>query len=86
MEIHYIVLAIHLIVGLTLVYLSLKAFKKTKYPPMALLAIGFSLIVLGDTVIGDLLELIVESSTADLISELIEIPGFIILILAVKRS
>ena len=86
MEIHYIVLAIHLMVGLTLVYLSLKAFKKTKYPPMALLAIGFSLIVLGDTVIGDLLELIVESSTADLISELIEIPGFIILILAVKRS
>ena len=53
---------------------------------MALLAIGFSLIVLGDTVIGDLLELIVESSTANLISELIEIPGFIILILAVKRS
>lgn len=86
MEIHYIVLAIHLMVGLTLVYLSLKAFKKTKYLPMALLAIGFSLIVLGDTVIGDLLELIVESSTADLISELIEIPGFIILILAVKRS
>jgi len=86
LEIHYIVLAIHLMVGLTLVYLSLKAFKKTKYLPMALLAIGFSLIVLGDTVIGDLLELIVESSTADLISELIEIPGFIILILAVKRS
>ena len=86
MEIHYIVLAIHLIVGLTLVYLSLKAFKKTRYVPMALLALGFSLIVLGDTVIGDALELVVESSTADLLSELIEIPGFIILILAVKRS
>lgn len=86
MEIHYIVLAIHVIVGLTLVYLSLKAFKKTKYPPMALLALGFSLIVLGDTIIGDALELVVESDTADIISELIEIPGFIILILAVKRS
>jgi len=86
LEIHYIVLAIHVIVGLTLVYLSLKAFKKTKYPPMALLALGFSLIVLGDTIIGDALELVVESDTADIISELIEIPGFIILILAVKRS
>jgi len=53
---------------------------------MALLALGFSLIVLGDTIIGDVLEFFVESSTADLMSELIEIPGFIILILAVKRS
>jgi len=86
LEIHYIVLAIHLIVGLTLVVLSLKAFKKTRYPPMALLALGFSLIVLGDTIIGDVLEFVVESDTADLISELIEIPGFLILILAVKRS
>lgn len=42
MEIHYVILAIHVKVGLTLVFISLKAFKKTRYPPMALLAIGFS--------------------------------------------
>ncbi len=53
---------------------------------MALLALGFALIVLGDTIIGDVLEFVLESDTADLISELIEIPGFLILILAVKRS
>lgn len=32
MEIHYVILVIHLIVGLALVYLAMKAFKKTKYP------------------------------------------------------
>jgi hypothetical protein len=53
---------------------------------MALLALGFSLIVLGDTIIGDVLEFFMDPTMADTISELIEIPGFIILILAVKRS
>lgn len=86
MEIHYVILAIHVIVGLTLVFISLKAFKKTRYPPMALLAIGFSLIVLGDTIIGDMLETFSEPLVGDLISESIEIVGFLVLILAVKKS
>lgn len=86
MEIHYVTLAIHVIVGLILVFFSLKAYRKTKYPPMALLAIGFALIVLGDTVIGDFLDFLTETVTGDIIEELIEISGFIVLILAVKRS
>jgi len=77
---------IHLIVGLVLVYLAMKAFKKTKYPPMALLAVGFALIVIGDTVIGDIVETFGENLVGEIIEEGIEIAGFIALILAVKRS
>lgn len=86
MEIHYPILIIHVIVGFVLVYFALKAFKKTKYPPMMLLAIGFALIVLGDTVIGDLAESLNNEFIAEVIEEGIEIGGFIVLILAVKRS
>jgi len=86
MDTHYVILAIHVIVGLTLVFFSLKAFKKTKYPPMALLALGFALIVLGDTVIGESLDYVTDTATGDIIEEIIEISGFIVLILAVKRS
>ena len=86
MEIHYVILVIHLVVGLALVYLAMKAFKKTKYPPMALLAVGFALIVVGDTIIGDILEAFGENIVGELVEEGIEIAGFIILILAVKRS
>jgi len=85
-EIHYIVLAIHVIVGFILVYLAMKAFKKTKYPPMALLALGFSLIVIGDTVIGDVVSVFEDHVLGEILEEGIEIAGFIILILAVKRS
>jgi len=85
-EIHYSILVIHLIVGLALVYLSMKAFKKTKYPPMALLAVGFALIVVGDTIIGDIVETFGENLVGEIIEEGIEIAGFIALILAVKRS
>ena len=85
-EIHYVILVIHLIVGLALVYLSMKAFKKTKYPPMALLAVGFALIVVGDTIIGDLVEAFGENLVGEIVEEGIEIAGFIVLILAIKRS
>jgi len=85
-EIHYAILVIHLIVGFALVYLAMKAFKKTKYPPMALLAIGFSLIVIGDTVIGDVVSVFEDHILGEILEEGIEIAGFIILILAVKRS
>ncbi len=86
MEIHYVILVIHLVVGLGLVYLAMKAFKKTKYPPMALLAAGFALIVVGDTIIGDIVEVFGENIVGEIVEESIEIVGFIILILAVKRS
>lgn len=83
--VHYIFLVIHLIVGFVLVYIAMKAFKKTKYPPMALLVIGFSLIVIGDTILGDVLSFL-EHEILEVIEESIEIAGFVVLILAVKRS
>lgn len=86
MEIHYPILIIHLVVGFVLVFFALKAFKKTKYPPMLLLAIGFSLIVLGDTVIGDLAETLNNEIIAEMIEEGVEITGFVVLIISVKRS
>jgi uncharacterized membrane protein (UPF0182 family) len=86
MELHYIVLAIHLIVGFFLVFLAIKAFRKTRYPPMALLAVGFSIIVFGDAVLGDILAPFMSSDVADIIEETAEIGGFLVLIWAVKRS
>jgi hypothetical protein len=86
LEIDYVILVIHLIVGSSLVYFAAKAFHKTKYPPMLLLVIGFSLIVIGDTVLGDLLHLMEDVALNEWIEESVEIVGFAILILAVKRS
>lgn len=86
LEIHYVIMALHLIVGFVLVFLAARAFKKTKYPPMALLALGFSLIVIGDTIIGDVVEFLQEGIFGEIIEEGIGIAGFIVLILAVKRS
>jgi hypothetical protein len=65
--------------------LAIKAFKKTKYPPMALLVIGFTLIVIGDTILGDVFSFL-EAEVLEIIEESIEVAGFIVLILAVKRS
>ena len=82
---HYVFLVIHLTTGFALVYLAIKAFKKTKYLPMALLVIGFTLIVIGDTILGDVFSFL-EAEVLEIIEESIEIAGFIVLILAVKRS
>lgn len=86
MEIDYIILVIHLIVGFSLVYFAAKAFHKTKYPPMLLLVIGFSLIVIADTILGDLSHLLDDIAMSEWIEESVEIAGFVVLILAVKRS
>ena len=85
-EIHYVMMALHLTVGFVLVFFAARAFKKTKYPPMALLVLGFSLIVIGDTIIGDIVEFLEQDIFGEIIEEGIEIVGFIVLILAVKRS
>lgn len=86
MEIDYVILAIHLIVGFALVYFAAKAFHKTKYPPMLFLVIGFSLLVVGDTIVGDLVKFIEDVTIQHWIEEIVEIVGFLILILAVKKS
>ena len=86
LDVHYVVLVTHLVVGFVLVYFAMKAFKKTRYPPMVLLALGFSLIVVGDTIVGDIVDIFVDNVFGELLEEGMEIAGFIVLILAVKRS
>ena len=85
-EIHYVTMVIHLTVGFLLVFLAARAFKKTKYPPMLLLVVGFSLIVIGDTIVGDVVEFLEQGIFGELVEESVEIAGFIVLIMAVKRS
>ncbi|MBI3622556.1 hypothetical protein HY212_00560 [Candidatus Pacearchaeota archaeon] len=82
---HYILLAAHLVAGFLLVFFAAKAFKRTKYPPMLLLVIGFTLLVLGETVIEDAFSFL-ENGLQKYIEEGFEIAGFIVLIWAVKKS
>ncbi len=84
--IEYILLAAHLIVGFLLVFFSAKAFKKTKYKPMILLAVGFTLLVLGETVVEYAFAFLDNESLQKIIEEGFEIAGFIVLITAVKKS
>ncbi len=82
----YILLAAHLIAGFLLVFFSAKAFKRTKYKPMILLAIGFTLLVLGETVVEYAFAFLQNESLQKIIEEGFEIAGFIVLIIAVKKS
>lgn len=82
----YILLAAHLLVGFLLVFFSAKAFKRTRYKPMILLAIGFSLLVLGETVVEYAFAFLQNDSLQKIIEEGFEISGFIVLIIAVKKS
>lgn len=79
-------LAAHLLMGFLLVFFSVKAFKRTKYKPMILLAIGFSLLVLGETIVEYAFEFLQNDSLQKIIEEGFEISGFIALIIAVKKS
>lgn len=81
-----VITAIHLVVGFILVFYAAKAYKKTKYPPMLLLVAGFSILVLGETVIEDFFNFLNDNVLQEIIAESFEIVGFVILILAVKKS
>ncbi len=83
---NYVLLVAHVIVGFLLVFYAAKAYKKTKYSPMLLLVIGFSLLVLGETVIDDAFSFLHNENLQQMIEESFEIAGFIVLILAVKKS
>ena len=83
---HYILLAAHLIVGFLLVFFAAKAFKRTKYQPMILLVIGFTLLVLGETVMEYAFAFLENENLQKIIEEAFEIAGFIVLIIAVKKS
>ena len=82
----YILLVAHLIVGFLLVFFAAKAFKKTKYQPMILLVIGFTLLVLGETVMEYAFAFLENENLQKIIEEAFEIAGFIVLIIAVKKS
>jgi hypothetical protein len=81
-----IITAVHLVVGFILVFYAAKAYKKSKYPPMLLLVAGFSVLVLGETVIEDFFDFLNDNVLQEVIAESFEIAGFAILILAVKKS
>ena len=81
-----IITAVHLVIGFILVFYAAKAYKKTKYPPMLLLVTGFSLLVLGETVIEDFFNFLNNNVLQEIIAESFEIAGFVVLILAVKKS
>jgi hypothetical protein len=85
MDLLRIIVFIHIFLGFLLVYFSARAFKRTKYIPMIYLAIGFLLITIGDTIIGDFTESLDEGSR-DIIEEMVEISGFVLVIFAVIKS
>jgi len=82
---NYVLLAAHVIVGSILIFYAIKAFKKTKYLPMALLVVGFTLLVLGETVMEYAFGF-AGKNIEKLVEEGFEIAGFIVLIIAVKKS
>jgi len=53
--------------------------------PMLYLTLGFFLIVIGDTILGDLLG-ISNKNLHDMIEEITEISGFVLVIIAVIKS
>jgi hypothetical protein len=85
MDLLRIIVFIHIFLGFLLVYFAARAFKRSRYTPMIYLAFGFLLITIGDTIIGDSLKFLDESSR-DLVEEMVEISGFVLVILAVIKS
>ena len=85
MDIYFVIVIIHIQVGFFLVFVAAKAYKKTKYLPMLYLTFGFFLIVIGDTILGDLLN-ITDKNTVDIIEELTDFSGFILVIITLIKS
>jgi len=85
MDSYFVIVTIHILVGFLLVFIAARAYKRTKFIPMLFLTFGFFLIVIGDTVLGDFLN-INEESTIKMIEELTEISGFMLVIIAVIKS
>lgn len=78
---------VHLVLGFFLIYIALRAYKRTGYRSMVLLAVGFALMVIGDTVIEDLLYRTYDNyALTRTTSEIFEILGFLVLLFAVKKS
>ena len=85
MEVMNLVILIHVTLGFILVYFAIRAYKRSRYVPMIYLAAGFLLITIGDTIVGDSLALTDEKSK-DMVEEIVEIFGFVLVIIAVLKS
>ena len=85
MELYSLIVVIHIFVGFLLVYFAAKAFKKTKYLPMLYLTFGFLVLTIGDTILGDLLNF-ENPGSQEIVEELVEISGFVLVIIAVIKS
>ena len=80
-----LIIFIHVVLGFILVYFAIRAYKRSRYVPMIFLAAGFALITIGDTIIGDSLALGDERSK-EMVEEITEIFGFVLVIIAVLKS
>lgn len=80
-----LIILIHVVLGFILVYFAIRAYKRSRYIPMLFLAVGFALITIGDTIIGDSLALSDEKSK-EMVEEIVEIFGFVLVIIAVLKS
>ena len=85
MDIMNLILLIHISLGFLLVYFAARAYKRTKYVPMIYLTFGFILITVGDTIIGDMFDFTGYASRK-IIEELVEIFGFVLVIIAIIKS
>jgi hypothetical protein len=85
MEENLIILIIHVLAGLFLVYITARAYKRTRYIPMLFLTFGFFLIVIGDTIVGDLFNFS-DQSVVETLEEIVETSGFVMVIIAVIKS
>ena len=85
MDVYFGIVIVHVLIGFLLVYFAAKAYKKTKFTPMLFLTLGFFLIVIGDTLLGDLLG-INDKNIQNMIEEITEISGFVLVIIAVIKS
>ena len=85
MEVMNLIIFIHVVLGFILVYFAIRAYKRSRYVPMIFLAAGFALITIGDTIIGDSLALADERSK-EMVEEITEIFGFVLVIIAVLKS
>ena len=85
MEVMNLIILIHVILGFILVYFAIRAYKRSRYAPMIYLAAGFLLITIGDTIIGDSL-VFADEKSKEMIEEIVEIFGFVLVIIAVLKS
>ena len=85
MDVYFGIVIVHVLVEFLLVYFAAKPYKKTKFMPMLFLTLGFFLIVIGDTLLGDLLG-ISDKNIQNMIEEITEISGFVLVIIAVIKS